>query len=62
MNLHEFFTHPDVQLPQRWDTHEDFEAFVGQRLDRFMSLLEQLDRNAIAEEAQRRKPAIQGLP
>lgn len=58
MNLFEFFTHPDVQLPSVWDSHKDFEAFVCQRHDAFVSLIDQLDPNPVSDEVQHRKPAV----
>ena len=36
MNLYEFLTHADIQLPRRWDTHSDFETFVKQRFQRLL--------------------------
>ncbi len=58
MNLYEFLTHADIQLPRRWDTHSDFETFVKQRFSAYLSLIDQLDPNAEANEVQRRKPSL----
>jgi len=58
MNLHEFLTRTEIHLPMRWDAHRDFEAFVGEQLDTFLRLIDQLDPNAVSDEVQRRKPSI----
>lgn len=58
MNLHEFLTHPDVQLPVRWNNHKDFEAFIDQRLGAFLGLVDQLDPNAVSNMVKNRKPSM----
>jgi len=58
MNLNEFLSHPDLQLPCDWNSHTDFEAFVGQRLETFASLLDKLDAHPVTESVKRRREAI----
>lgn len=58
MNLFDFLTHDDVQLPSRWDSFKDFEAYIRRRFDTFLSLMDQLEANVVSEELQRRKPAL----
>lgn len=58
MDLHTFLNHPDIQLPVRWDSQADFEEFVSQRFGTFLQLIDQLDKNAVAEEVHRRRDCI----
>ncbi len=58
MNLYDFFTHPDMQLPSQWESSKDFEAYVSRRLDGFLTLIDKLDPNLVSDEVRRRKPAI----
>lgn len=59
MNLFDFFTHPDIQLPSQWDSSNDFETYVRGRFDNFLTLIGDLDSNPVSDEVQRRKPAIE---
>jgi len=58
VNLFEFLTHTEVQLPSQWDDYRDFEKFLRQRFDIFLTLIDQLDPNVVSEEVQRRKASI----
>ena len=58
MNLYEFLTHSDVQLPMTWASQRDFEEFVRSRFDTYLRLIDQLDSNSEADYIHHRKPAI----
>ena len=58
MNLNEFLTHPDVQLPLRWDSYSDYETFVTERLTTFMRLVEEIDSSAVADAIRLRKDSM----
>ena len=59
MNLYDFFKHPDLELPSEWNSSKDFEAYVSNRFDKFLTLIGKLDSNAVSDEVQRRKSAIE---
>ena len=42
MNLDEFLTHPDIQLPMRWDSNGDCDGFVEQRWNLFLDLIDEV--------------------
>src|SRR5579872_5010597 len=58
MNLFEFLTHPNVQLPAAWTNHTDFEAFVQERLNNFLALIDDLDPNAESDKVKAQKASI----
>ena len=62
MNLQEFLSHPDVQLPLSWDEKTgsyDFHDFVRKRFERFYELLSVLDDSPIARKVLSRKSAVE---
>jgi hypothetical protein len=61
MNLHDFLSHPDVELPlSRPDVCTDgFPGFVRDRLGRFRAMVSKLDASPIAGQVQARASAIE---
>ncbi len=58
MNLHEFLSHRDVQLPLHSDWEDDFHGFLQKRLDRFCELITSLDAGSVADTLRLHEPAI----
>jgi hypothetical protein len=58
MNLQEFLSHPDIQLPLCWNETDDFQGFLRQRLGHFGELISELDAGPVADALKARQPAI----
>ena len=58
MNLQEFLSVSDVQLPLSWNETNDFQGFVHERLDRFCKLIPELDASPVADKVRSCEPAI----
>lgn len=58
MNLHEFLSHPDIQVPLSWDGTDDFQGFVQERFARFRTRISEVEDCPVIENVRSREPAI----
>ena len=67
MNLYEFLGDKDIALPMTWDSHDDFEEFLNERLNKYLCLVDDLcsiyrrvlpKDNRVAEQVKARRVSI----
>jgi len=61
MNLYEFLSHPDVQVPFSWNRTNDFQGFLRKRLKRFVRVLSKLDDGPVADMVRSRSLGVRAL-
>jgi len=59
MNLRDFLSHPDINLPISFGSSIDPDGSLRKRFDTFLELIAQLDSGGVSDRVQARKTAIQ---